>query len=207
MIKTTGNYQDYMAGRISHHHYYLQFASAVKTQVDYFIARKGIEYITKLYVADRNLNNIHLREIDSLWTASGIAGANKQINGESTYSPSMGCCAVKAYIVHCVHEYLRSEQLKIEGSIAPGTWININTHIAKWHLARNKDFGKFYEAIQTCRLNDDKTYTDFVDWVNAQRFKDVWAFYESVGSSILCVRWDLVQNAMSKILTISKQED
>ena len=56
--------KDYMAGRCSHLEYYSQFVTpSIKTAV----ARKfDLEKLTLAYIEDENLNNIPLKEWDSL---------------------------------------------------------------------------------------------------------------------------------------------
>ncbi len=91
----------YMDNQCTHQEYYIQFAtSGIKA----FVERNYTpEYIRSCYEQDKHLNNLGngwIKQFDSITRClSGeIAGVNKKLNGEATYSLSDGTSAIKAYM-------------------------------------------------------------------------------------------------------------
>lgn len=85
--------QQYLNNEISHHNYYMQFATeAMKQQV---VDKIGIERIKKAIVTDEHLNNIPLEEWDML---SWNYWRNNQLMGEAQESASSATmtCIYKA---------------------------------------------------------------------------------------------------------------
>jgi len=90
-----------------HHDYFLQFATeGMKTRILNIWPR---EVIKKCYSEDPDLNNLPgkwMEKMDGMTTLcykNVLAWKNKEINGTSTYSLSMGVCTYKAIMREIIH--------------------------------------------------------------------------------------------------------
>lgn len=99
--------RDYMDNKCTHHEYYSQFVTEeTKRLVIRFIGSK--DFLSEKFEADNNLNNISLRQWDSIALCNKHIGAiDENGTGVKIYSKSNAICVLKTAAIMIVKGELK----------------------------------------------------------------------------------------------------